>query len=286
MITEKSKFDSNSSEYVENIVRQAGSSFYWSMRRLPKNKRHAMYAIYAFCREVDDLVDNTGEVEKKLSGLSKWRKEIECLYEDRPRIAVSRALINPVKEFNLQQEDFFAVIDGMEMDARESVRISDMEELVLYCDRVASAVGRLSVQVFGLDEKTGKDLAFAQGQALQLTNILRDIYEDTKCNRLYIPHDLLETYGIKDEALDAIIIHPVFEEVCKNLSKIAENYFCRTDEIVATCDAKLIRPAVMMMEIYRQILIKLKQRGWQKLSHPADLSKLHKFLIACRYGIF
>ncbi len=286
MITGKFKFDLNSSKYVEEVVRRAGSSFYWSMRRLPKNKRRAMYAIYAFCREVDDLADNTGEVEEKLSGLSLWREEIEYLYKDRPRIAVSRALINPVKEFNLQQEDFFAVIDGMEMDARESVRIADMEELILYCDRVASAVGRLSVQVFGLDEKIGKNLAFAQGQALQLTNILRDIDEDAKCNRLYVPHDLLVSYGITDEKLDAIIIHPAFVEVCKSLAGIAENHFYRADELAARCDTRLIRPAIMMMEVYRQIFLRLKKRGWQQLSRPVDLSKLHKIIIACRHGIF
>jgi phytoene synthase len=286
MIIKKFKRDTNSSKYVEEIVRRAGSSFYWSMRRLPKNKRQAMYAIYAFCREVDDLADNTGEVEEKLSGLGLWREEIEYLYKGSPRSDVSRALINPIKEFNLQQEDFFAVIDGMEMDAHKSVRISDMEELKLYCDRVASAVGRLSVQVFGLDEKTGKELAFAQGQALQLTNILRDIEEDAKCNRLYVPHDLLVSYGITDEELDAIIINTAFEKVCKNLASVAESYFYRADEIVARCDTKLIRPAIMMMEVYRQIFHRLKKRGWQELSRPVDLSKLHKIIIACRYGIF
>ena len=286
MMSKNYILDNNATRYVEDVVRCAGTSFYWSMRFLPKNKRLAMYAIYAFCREVDDLVDNKGDIEEKISGLNMWRDEIKFLYQGSPRNKVSQALLNPVREFTLNEEDFFAVIDGMEMDASEFVRISNMKELNLYCDRVASAVGRLSLQVFGIGGEVGKALALSQGQALQLTNILRDIDEDAKCNRLYIPNDLLLSYGIKDKELDLIFLNPSFEKVCNDLAIIAENQFYRADELVAKCEAKLIRPAIMMMEIYRQIFIRLKRRGWQNLSHPVGLSKLHKILIACRYGIF
>ena len=285
MKSKNTQLDKDAIKYVEGVVRCAGSSFYWSMRCLSKNKRLAMYAIYAFCREVDDLVDDAGNIEEKISGLNLWRDEIKFLYEGCPSNEVSRALLNPVREFNLHKEDFNAVIDGMEMDASEIVRISDMEELNLYCDRVASAVGRLSIKVFGLGEDIGKALAFSQGQALQLTNILRDINEDAQCNRLYIPNDLLISYGIINKNLDAILIDPAFEEVCRDIANIAENHFYRADELVAQCEAKLIRPAIMMMEIYRRIFISLKRRGWKKLSHPVDLGKFHKILIACRYGI-
>ncbi len=134
---------------VEDIVRRAGTSFYWAMRRLPENKRRAMYGIYAFCREVDDIADGDGTPEDKLAQLGQWRDEIERLYGDRPRTPVTLALSRPVGEFGLKKENFRAVIDGMEMDAAPEVRMTDMDELTLYCDRVACAVGRLSVQVFG-----------------------------------------------------------------------------------------------------------------------------------------
>jgi squalene synthase HpnD len=272
--------------YVEAVVRRAGTSFYWAMRRLPDNKRRAMYAIYAFCREVDDLADEAGAVEDKVAGLGQWRGEIERLYGDRPRNLVTRALMGPVEEFGLGKEDFRAVIDGMEMDARSSIRISDMDELTLYCDRVACAVGRLSVRVFGLDVETGRDLAFAQGQALQLTNILRDIDEDARNNRLYVPRDLLLSYDITDENLSSILKHPAFEKVCETLAGVAANHFERADELAAGCDRSQIRPAIMMMEIYRRIYLRLKQRGWRDLSRPVGLGKLHKLWVALCFGVF
>ena len=183
--------EAESTAYVEAIVRRAGTSFYWAMRRLPEQKRQAMYAIYAFCREVDDIADGADGEEQKRAVLGLWRGEIERLYADRPRNSIALALQRPVAVFGLKKEDFRAVIDGMEMDAQPSIRIPDMDELTLYCDRVACAVGRLSVRVFGLDDDTGRALAFAQGQALQLTNILRDIDEDARNDRLYVPNDLL-----------------------------------------------------------------------------------------------
>jgi phytoene synthase len=271
--------------YVEDVVRRSGTSFYWAMRRLPDNKRRAMYAIYAFCREVDDLADDEGAVADKIAGLGQWRDEIERLYGEHPRNPVMRALIGPVEEFGLGKEDFRAVIDGMEMDAQPSIRIADMDELTLYCDRVACAVGRLSVRVFGLDDVTGRALAHAQGQALQLTNILRDIDEDAARDRLYIPRDLLVTHGILDDDLDATLSHPAFRKACETLSDVAANHFAQADELVAGCNREQIRPAILMMEIYRRIFIRLKHRGWRDRSRPVGLGKLHKLWVAFRYGV-
>ncbi len=159
--------EAEAAAHVEAIVRRAGTSFYWAMRRLPAHKRHAMYAIYAFCREVDDIADEGGSEEQKHTELGLWRGEIERLYGDMPRNPIAQALRHPVDSFGLKKEDFRAVIDGMEMDAEANIRIADMDELTLYCDRVACAVGRLSVRVFGLDEELGQRLAYHQGLALQ-----------------------------------------------------------------------------------------------------------------------
>ncbi|MBT7943138.1 MAG: squalene/phytoene synthase family protein, partial [Alphaproteobacteria bacterium] len=232
MSSEENISEAEAAAYVEDVVRRSGTSFYWAMRRLPEAKRRAMYAIYAFCREVDDLADEPGAVDMKIAGLGLWRGEIERLFADRPRTLVTKALAGPVETFGLRKEDFRAVIDGMEMDACPSIRIKDMDELTLYCDRVASAVGRLSVRVFGLDDATGQALAYAQGQALQLTNILRDIDEDAGRDRLYVPRDLLVSYDILDEDLESILRHPAFEKVCETLGDVAANHFARADELV------------------------------------------------------
>ncbi|NQV84254.1 MAG: presqualene diphosphate synthase HpnD [Rhodospirillales bacterium] len=278
--------DSEAAAYVEDVVRRSGTSFYWAMRRLPEPKRRAMYAIYAFCREVDDLADEPGALDDKITGLGLWRGEIERLYGEQPRNPVTMALAGPVEEFGLRKEDFRAVIDGMEMDAQPSIRIQDMAALTLYCDRVACAVGRLSVRVFGLDDEIGLALAFAQGQALQLTNILRDIDEDAGRDRLYVPKDLLVSYGIADDDLGAILRHPAFEKVCVTLGDVAANHFARADEWVAGCDREQVRPAVLMMEVYRQIFLKLRRRGWRDRSLSVGLGKWQKLWVAVRYGIF
>jgi phytoene synthase len=287
----RAQTEADAAATVEDIVRRAGTSFYWAMRRLPENKRRAMYGIYAFCREVDDIADGGDAVEDKLAGLGQWRGEIERLYGDQPQslvplAPVTLALSRAVGEFGLRKEDFRAVIDGMEMDAVPEVRITDMDELTLYCDRVACAVGRLSVQVFGLGEEMGKKLAFAQGLALQLTNILRDIADDARQGRLYIPHDLLDSYDIAAGDLPSVLRHPAFPKACETLARVAERNFEKTDAVIAECDHDKIRPAIVMMETYRRIFAKLKRRGWEHLDLPVSLSKSGKLWIALRYGIF
>ena len=158
--------DHEITKHVEALVKRSGTSFFWAMRRLPKEKRAAMYSVYAFCREVDDIVDDPGEESDKVFRLGMWRGEIERLYGDRPRFPVAMALVEPVHRFGLRKVDFRSVVDGMEMDAKDTVRIADMDELGHYCDRVAGAVGRLSFRIFGVDEERGNRIAFALGQAL------------------------------------------------------------------------------------------------------------------------
>src|SRR5580692_7333374 len=163
---------------VEAIVRAAGTSFYHGMRVLPPDRRHAMYAIYAFCRIVDDIADEAGSMEEKRRGLAVWRDNIAALYQERTEGPVTRVLAAAVPLFQLRAEDFVAVIDGMQTDAETDVVAPDMATLDLYCDRVASAVGRLSVRAFGDASPAADQVARALGRALQMTNILRDIAED------------------------------------------------------------------------------------------------------------
>ena len=271
---------------VEAVVRRSGTSFYWAMRCLPEKKRQAMYGIYVFCREVDDIADGPGAPDEKLARLRLWRVEIDRLFGDHPRYPVTQALQGLVENFGLKKEDFRAVIDGMEMDADEPLRIAHMEELNLYCDRVACAVGRLCVCVFGIDGANGQELAFALGQALQLTNILRDIPEDAGRDRLYIPEELLQAHGVTDPDLSAKMESPGFSKACEVLAGIGARRFEQAAEVISRCERKKVRPAIMMMEIYRRILGRLMHRGWKNLSLPVGISKVGKLWIALRYGYF
>lgn len=271
--------------YAEAVVRQSGTSFFWAMRRLPTKKRQAMYAIYAFCREVDDIADDLGKEEDKRLRLSLWRGEIRSVYANSARFPTAKALIEAVSSFNLPQEDFEAMISGMEMDAGNGIRIANMDELNLYCDRVACSVGRLSNRVFGIDPKKGDRIALSLGLALQITNILRDVAEDAERNRLYLPQEILTSYGIDSTNIDDVLTHPQLSGVCEVLAEVAKRRFSESRELLAECDRVQMRPAIMMMEVYNAILIRLIARGWENLDIPVKLSKIKKLWVAFRYGI-
>ncbi len=273
-------------DHVESVVRRSGTSFYWAMRILPEEKRRAMFAVYAFCREVDDIADDPGEVAEKLIGLGRWRDEVERLYDGAPRQPISRALLGPVRRFDLKKADFLAVIDGMEMDAADRLRIANMDELNLYCDRVACAVGRLSNRVFGVDEPTGDHLAMALGQALQLTNILRDLNEDAERDRLYLPEDMLRTFGVNGtEDARRVLEQPAVVEICEKIAEIARSRFTEAAAVLAKCDRRDTRPAVIMMEVYRRTLRQLMHRGWRRWAEPVSVSSAEKLWVAFRYGM-
>ncbi len=277
--------DPDAKAYVEDVVRRSGTSFFWAMRRLPTDKREAMYAVYAFCREVDDIADDEGETGVKLTRLGQWRGEIERLYGDHPRSPVCRALAAPVERFGLRKQDFRAVIDGMEMDAGDSVRIADMDELTRYCDRVACAVGRLSIRVFEVPDDPGDAVAFALGQALQLTNILRDIREDAGRDRLYLPIDLLAAHDMPADDPAAVVDHPNLPRVCELLGSVAERRFGEARQLIKSCDPEKIRPAVMMMEAYHRLLGKMTSAGYVLSALPVRLSRLEKLWVVFRYGM-
>src|SRR4051812_27173813 len=163
---------------VERIVRDAGTSFYHGMRVLPSDRRHAMYAIYAFCRMVDDIADEESPFSDKAPRLNAWRQRVAAFYEGQTDDSVTRVLAAAVRAFGLRQTDFLAIIDGMQMDAEAPIVAPDLATLDLYCDRVASAVGRLSVRAFGDASPLADRVAYSLGRAFQLTNILRDLRED------------------------------------------------------------------------------------------------------------
>ena len=180
----------------EEAARVSGSSFYLAMRIMPPKQRQAMFEIYSFCRAVDDIADDGGPRDVQIARLQRWRADLDAIYAGAGSGNGCRSWAEAIAAFQLRREDFMAVIDGMEMDVLATVAAPDWATLDLYCDRVASAVGRLSVRVFGMDEEPGVALAHHLGRALQLTNILRDIDEDAGVGRLYLPLEALLAAGI------------------------------------------------------------------------------------------
>lgn len=275
------------SAFVENVVNSSGSSFLTAMRFLPRDKRQAMYALYSFCREVDDIADEAGTPEEKRHRLAAWRVEIERLFEGRSNHPISQALADAVARFGLRKADLLAVVDGMEMDAVDIVRVTDEAELALYCDRVACAVGRSSNRIFGVEPDKSDPLAKALGDALQLTNILRDLFEDAGRDRLYVPLTLLRQSGIEENADPyQVLAHPRFPEVCSALLVMTHRKYAEARSILASCRRSVVRPAVVMMEVYFAILLRLEARGWRRLDEPVRVPKLAKMWIVLRHGVF
>jgi phytoene synthase len=262
----------------------SGSSFYAAMRILPAAQREAMFQIYSFCRQVDDIADSNGPRPERLAALQQWRDDIDALYRGTPPARL-KDYVAPVQQFGLKREDFLAIVDGMEMDVPADIRAPDMATLDLYCDRVASAVGRLSVRVFGLSEADGIALAHHLGRALQLTNILRDIDEDAGLGRLYLPRESLLHAGITGDDPQKVIADTALPKVCAPLAQRAAMHFAKADEIMARNPRRIVRAPRIMSKYYRAILDLLLARGFAAPRQPVRVSKVTKLAILFRYAI-
>ena len=194
------------------------------MRILPRAQREAMYEIYSFCRAVDDIADDPGPREPRRRQLAQWRADVDAIYAGSPPPALG-GLARAVRTFDLQRQDLLAIIDGMEMDVIADIRAPDRATLDLYCDRVACAVGRLSVRVFGMQHDAGLALAHHLGMALQLTNILRDLDEDASLGRLYLPREALQAHGIAATDPGPVLAHPAVAKVCDEIVVLARAAF-------------------------------------------------------------
>ena len=267
---------------VERIVKSAGTSFYRGMRVLPPDRRMAMYAVYAFCRLVDDVADEPAPIEDKRAGLAAWRAAIGGVFTGAGDTAVTRVLVKAVRRFGLRQEDFLAVIDGMQMDAETVIVAPDLATLDLYCDRVASAVGRLSVRAFGDSSPAADRVAWALGRALQLTNILRDVDEDAGRGRVYLPREWLEEAGVPLDPV-ALLTSPGLPAVCERVLAQARALFAQAHAAMAECDRRAMRPARLMGASYAALLDRLEKRGWQRLAEPVRVPKWQKLWIAARH---
>jgi phytoene synthase len=272
-------------QYCQEKTSKSGSSFYYSFMFLPKDRRDAITALYAFCREVDDVVDECTDFQVAQTKLNWWRFEIESLYQGKPQHPVSKALAEPIKTYHLDAEHFVEIIDGMEMDLKFN-RYEDFKQLQLYCYRVASVVGLLSAQIFGF--KNRKTLKFAHdlGIAFQLTNIIRDVGEDARRGRIYLPLDELAKFKVSEDD----ILHSRKSDAVKVLLEHqierAESYYDRALRELPTEDRKSQRVGLMMAAIYRTLLWEIKADSAENvLTSRTSLGALRKFWLAFKVWI-
>jgi phytoene synthase len=267
-----------------NAEAASGSSFYAGMRVLPKPQREAMYAVYGFCRIVDDIADDqTRPLPEQQRELDAWRADIEALYAggEAGRAAM---LVEPVRRYGLEKPDFLAVVDGMQMDLEGLVR-PDLATLLLYCDRVAVAVGRLSVKVFGMPDAPGAALAHHLGRALQLTNVLRDLDEDAVMGRLYLPDEWLGEAGVETRDPHAAIAAPRVGEVCARLADQAETHFREAQRILAAKPAGRLAPPALMAAAYAGVLRRMRARGWAAPRRRVKVAKVALLWQMVRRGL-
>lgn len=270
----------NPQEYCQEKAAASGSSFYYSFLFLPKPRREAITALYAFCREVDDIADECTDLQIARTKLSWWRAEIDNLYKNQPQHPVTKALAPAVRSYGLSAEHFQEIIDGMEMDL-EFNRYQDFKQLQLYCYRVASVVGLLSASIFGYSNRDTLKYAHDLGMAFQLTNIIRDVGEDARRNRIYLPLEELAQFGVSEEDILQCKESEQIQKLLDFQIDRAEGFYDRALNELPEEDRKPQRTGLIMTAIYRTLLREIKADGAQKvLNARTSLTPLRKLWLA------
>jgi phytoene synthase len=271
-------------EYCQQKAAASGSSFYYSFLFLPPERRRAITALYAFCREVDDVVDECSDAQVALAKLVWWRLEIGKLFEGTPNHPVARALAPHLETFQIRQEQLSEIVDGMEMDLRQT-RYLDFAGLERYCYHVAGAVGLLAAGIFGYRNPRTLEYAKTLGTAFQLTNIIRDVGEDARKNRIYLPMDELQKFGVK--AADILNRTPgeSFRELMRFQAQRAAAYYDRAFASLPAEDRRAQRAGLIMAAIYRATLAEIERDGFKVLTQRTSLTPLRKFWLAWKTWI-
>jgi 15-cis-phytoene synthase len=266
-------------EYCQEKASASGSSFYYSFLFLPHDKRRAITALYAFCREVDDVVDETTDANVARTSLSWWRAQVAAIYEGKPQHPVCIALVPIVKQFNMAQEHLLEIIDGMEMDL-EQARYQDFKSLQLYCYRVASVVGLLSVEIFGYSNRQTLKYAHDLGIAFQLTNIIRDVGEDARRGRIYLPIDEMQQFNVS--AADILNARETenFQKLMKFQIERAQRFYDQALAQLPSEDKKSQRVGLIMAAIYRATLLEVARSGCHVLKERVSLTPTYKLWLA------
>ena len=268
-------------EYCQDKAAASGSSFYYSFLFLPAERRRAITALYAFCREVDDVVDEGTDPHLAAAKLAWWRTEVAALFAGYPQHPVTRALLPFVERFSLKKENLSEIIDGMEMDLRQS-RYLDWPALETYCYRVAGVVGLLAAGIFGYRDPRTLDYARSLGIAFQLTNIIRDVGEDARKNRIYLPMDELKRFGVPAADILQAKQTPAFRSLMAFQAERARSYYDAAMAALPDADRRAQRAGLVMAAIYRALLREIENDGFRVLVERTSLTPLRKLWIAWR----
>lgn len=269
---------------IKQIVKKSGTSFFWSMRFLPTARRNAMYTIYAFCRHIDDIVDGDTPVAEKMDLLNAWREEMDNIFDKKvPTTEIGRKIYKNCMRFKLPKEEFLRLIDSIGMDVPNPVQAPDLNKFYRYCRGVAGVPGSLTLRILGCkDEKLIDELSTSLGNALQITNILRDVKEDALNNRLYIPKEYLEKAQITATDPMAAVVDKNLVIAREELARQAKANYDRADKLIPLLDKKISRHVRMIESIYRRYFDMMENRGWEVISPKPALGKFKKLSLALR----
>lgn len=267
---------------IKRMVKKSGTSFFWSMRLLPIGKRNAMYTIYAFFRHIDDIVDGDKDINEKLELIEAWRQELDNIYDKKaPATEIGRKIYKNCMRFKLPKSEFVRMIDSITMDLPNPVQAPSIEQFNKYCRGVAGVPGSLSLRIFGVeDEKLIEQLSTTLGNALQITNILRDVKEDAQADRLYIPREYLDKAGIDATDPLTVVVNKNLAIAREELAKIAAQNYADAYELIKKLDKKTARPVLMIANIYKRYFDIMQNRGWEIISPKPYISKWKKLGIA------
>ena len=274
----------NPHEYCQQKAAQSGSSFYYSFLFLPEHKRRAITALYAFCREVDDVVDECSDAGVARMKLAWWLKEVAGIYHGQPQHPVARALSEAVGGFKLQEQHLQEIIDGMEMDLDYNT-YPDFESLKLYCHRVAGVVGVLSAEIFGYQDPRTLHYATDLGMAFQLTNIIRDVGEDARRGRIYLPLDEMKRHGVSTADISRARETDHFKRLMAFQIDRALGFYDRAFAQLPAADRKSQRAGIIMAAIYRTLLDEIRADGCRVLTQRTSLTPIRKLWIAWKTWI-
>ncbi|GGF51717.1 hypothetical protein GCM10011332_01150 [Terasakiella brassicae] len=264
-------------EYVENIVCEAKSSFALGMKALPKDRRGYLFAIYAYCRMLDDIADNALPREEKLKKLNEWRTKVTQLIVGKPSCAITRILCEAIDQYDVPKDELYQLIDGMEVDILGPIHAPSWDDLYDYCRKVAVSVGLLSLPIFGRTDQGAQDFAQELGYALQLTNILRDVVEDDQVGRLYLPQESLQKHQVEG------IVSPNLNLVLADVAEKTEQHYKNAEKLLRQIGSANLKPAVLMKQAYQKIFKKMQHRGWHQMTPRMSLSKTEKAFLVMEF---
>ena len=268
-------------QYCQDKAAKSGSSFYYSFLFLPPEQKQAIIALYAFCREVDDVVDECDDPSLAGIKLNWWREEINNLFDNKPQHPVTQALTTSIERFNLPKEHFLEIVDGMEMDL-DQFTYESFKDLSLYCYRVASVVGLMAAEIFGYDDRLTLKYAHNLGMAFQLTNIIRDVAEDSMRGRIYLPADEMKQFGVEVDDILKLNMTDNVRALIEFQAQRAKEYYQKAFDLLPKADRFKQRSGLIMAAIYHETLNEIERDGFNVLNQRISLTPLRKLWIAWR----